>query len=113
MSVNVGRSLAWRMVPAQFTVILPHNCECEVVEVVGERPEADIVIRSETFWRTPVSLQSRGCGQPGDRMEIPWSWINQNYKREGNTTGKIGTDTSGKILSWQFLKLRFYAQCDL
>ena len=95
------------MVPAQFTVILPHNCECEVTEVVGERPEADIVIRSEPFWRTPVSLQSRGCGQPGDRMEIPWSWIIQNYKREENTTGKIGTDTSGKILSWQFLKLRF------
>ena len=109
MSVDVGRRLDWRMVPAEFTVILPHNCECKVTEVVGERPEADIVIRSEPFWKTPVSLQSRGCGEAGDRMEIPWSWVLQNYMKEENTTDKSLQDPmpGGKILSWQFLKLRF------
>ena len=110
LSTGVGRSLSWRLVPAQFTVLLPHNCECEVTEVTGERSMADIVIRNESFWRSPVSLQSRGCGEAGDRIEIPWAWITHSYKDNEtgkNTSDKIRKHSNEKLLSWQFLKLRF------
>ena len=105
MSLAVGRSLNWQIVPEHFIVVLPSrwntsDCGQTISQARGDTRyrQTDIIISQNTVVRPPTTLQSRGCGVPGDSLQMSTSWLN---KSASNLT------SAGRVLAWQFLRLRF------
>ena len=101
----VGRSLDWQIVPEHFIIVLPaqwnsSRCGQTIHQAEGSSRylEPDLVVREKTSLLGPAALQTGGCGERGQMAEIPLSWL-------ANSAANI-TD-AGRILSWEFLKLRF------
>ena len=107
MSLTVGKTLSWRVVPTQFTVLIPDTWDTDQCAKLVSAPgqvsapvpdgRTDITFKTSSSWQSPVTLQSRGCGHQGDNVEIPMSWL-----RDYN-----GTTAEAQLLAWQFIKLRF------
>ena len=103
--MTVGRSLDWQIVPEHFIIVLPAHwnssrCGQTIQQTEGSSRylEPDLVIREKTSLLGPAALQTGGCGERGQLAEIPLSWLT-------NTANNI--TKAGRILSWEFLKLRF------
>ena len=107
MSLTVGKVLSWRVVPTQFHVVIPDTWDSDQCDQLASAPgqvsapvpvsPTDISVKTSSSWQSPVTHQSRGCGQQGDNLEIPMSWVD-SYN---------GTTKQAELLAWQFIKLRF------
>ena len=102
----MGRSLDWQIVPEHFIIVLPSHwnsssCGQTINQAEGSARYsrgADLVIREKTSSLGPAALQTGGCGERGQLAEIPLSWL---------ANSATNLTTAGRILSWEFLKLRF------
>ena len=103
------------MTMSELVVTIPdtwdtgHCSGHKISPVSGQRlRDNDIVIRSESCHHGPVTHHSGGCGDQGDGLDIPLTWILENMSYEDQVTNDTSRDSVvGDSLAWQFIKLRY------
>ena len=75
-------------------------------------PPADLRVTAASSWRGPVTVRARGCGEPGEVVLVPGSWLRScsrynNNNNNNNNSSSLQQMQAAELLAWQLIKLRF------
>ena len=119
-STAVSAALSGVVLAARVEVTVPDSrveatrrcgLQLGLASAAAPRP-ADLRVTAASSWRGPVTVRARGCGEPGEVVLVPGSWLrscsrHNNNNNNNNNSSSIQQKQAAELLAWQLIKLRF------
>ena len=116
-STAVSAALAGVVLAARVEVTVPDSrveatrrCGLQLgLASAAAPPPADLRVTAASSWRGPVTVRARGCGEPGEVVLVPGSWLRScsRHNNNNNNSSNIQQKQAAELLGWQLIKLRF------